>query len=110
MIFCPHCGAETRGSAATCQRSDCPGKARSALPPAPRRLTPDEIQEFAWLLGQVRGRPFHIGMRHWELLDASGAVVLRVEASDSRNLARFFAVAPEMISRLIEHAQAQSTA
>lgn len=92
--------------AGACTNPRCPAKAREPEPA--RALTEDEIEQFALLLNRVQGRPLRVGERHWEVNDRDGNVVLRVESSDARRLAPFFAAAPEIIGRLLEHLAATS--
>ena len=105
MMFCAKCGSSLTGdgTAAVCPRCDT---VAMSVAPAARRLTADELAEIRWLLGLVQGRPLRIGERHWEVVDKDGQIVLRVETSDAKRQARFWATAPETIARLLEHLEA----
>jgi len=99
-MFCFACGMQN-DALGVCQNPRC----KIGAPPVPapaRRLTDDEIEDFGSMLSRVRGRPLRVGERYWEVTDKDGRVVLRVEV-DARELASFFASAPEMIARLLEH-------
>lgn len=102
--FCPTCGLAT-DAAGACQNPRCASKGREPEPA--RRLSDDELEEYGQLLALVRGRPLQVGERYWEVTDRDGRVVLRVESMESKRLAPFFAAAPEMIGRLLEHLAAE---
>jgi hypothetical protein len=103
-LFCPKCGLQN-DAAGVCRNPGCASKGREPEPA--RRLSDDELEEFGQLLALVHGRPLRVGERHWEVVDKDGFIVLRVENTEAKRLAPFFAAAPEMIGRLLEHLAAE---
>lgn len=98
MPFCAYCGTELAEGSVVCPSPECRSRKR---PPA-AASAPLDLDEVRWLLSRCGQRPWRVGERHWEVLDSTGAVVLRVEATNARQLARFLAAAPRIIEVLLE--------
>lgn len=102
MAFCAFCGTELVGTSAVCPSPACRSR-RATLQPGPVGSAPPplDLDKVRWLLSRCHGRPWRIGDNHWEILDASGAIVARVETPNARELARFLVAAPTIVERLM---------
>jgi hypothetical protein len=65
-------------------------------------VSPAELAELRYCLGQLPPSPWRVGENYWELLDSRGAIVLRLETPSSRvaapALARLVAALPGLLA------------
>ncbi|MFH1569791.1 MAG: hypothetical protein ABIL09_17475 [Gemmatimonadota bacterium] len=63
-------------------------------------------RDLLWLQARLPPGPWRVGENYWELVDARGCVVLRLEMTASRDLAPLFCLLPDLLARALEEKQA----
>lgn len=53
------------------------------------KLARDDLAELRWFLARMPPRPWRCGARHWELVDADGRLVARLETGNSSEAVEF---------------------